>query len=75
MNRVEDVLLTGFKAHARTELNDKLSREEAEEMLETKYDIEAAQMMEESVTEAIGNISEIFEDLNSLKHTIKNLQD
>ena len=39
---VKTVLMDGFKREARTVLSGKLSRDEAEEMLEKKYDTETA---------------------------------
>lgn len=69
------MLLNGFKAHARTELDHKLSRDEAQEMLNEKYDTETALLVESSVTDCVVQLSEVYEDLASIKESMKAIQE
>lgn len=65
VDRVETVLMDGFKHEARTVLSGKLSKEEAGELLEKKYDLETALVIESSVTDAIMQCSSVEQDLVS----------
>lgn len=44
--------MDGFKAEAHTILSGKLSIDDANELLEQKYDTETAKVIEESITDA-----------------------
>ena len=61
------MLLDGFKAQARTILEHKMGRDEAEEMISKKYDTETAMMIEASVTDCVMQVGEITTDLAQLQ--------
>ena len=66
--------MDGFKREARTVLSGKLSRDEAEEMLEKKYDTETAQVIENSITECAMQVAEFEGDINEVRKQLVALQ-
>ena len=75
VERVENVLLDGFKASAQTELEHKISRDEAEQMLTNKYDVETALVVESSVTDCVIQVQEMYGDIEDLRTQIQALQE
>ena len=65
VNQVKTILMDGFKAEARTILSGKLGKDDAEEMLATKYDVETALVMENSITDCVMQVAEFETDLVS----------
>lgn len=60
------MLLAGFKHEARTVLAGKLGLDQAEELLEKKYDVETALVIESSVTDAVMQMAEVETELVSV---------
>ena len=58
--------MDGFKHEARTVLQGKLGLDQAEELLEKKYDVETALVIETSVTDAVMQVAEIEGELVSI---------
>ena len=59
VKRVETILMDGFKHEARTVLSGKLGLDQAEDLLEKKYDVETALVIESSITDAVMQMSEV----------------
>lgn len=57
--------MDGFKHEARTILSGKLSKEEAGDLLEKKYDLETALIIESSVTDCVMQCSTMEQDVVS----------
>ena len=57
--------MDGFKHEARTILSGKISKEEAHDLLDKKYDVETAMVIEGSVTDCVMQVSEFESDLVS----------
>jgi hypothetical protein len=55
--------MDGFRHEAKTVLSGKLSKAEAEILLEKKYDVETAMVIESSVTDCIMQVSEMESEL------------
>lgn len=58
--------MEGFKHEARTVLSGKLGTLEADQLLEKKYDLETALVIENSVTECVMQCSEMENEIVSL---------
>ena len=55
--------MNGYKHEARTVLSGKLSKDEALELLDKKYDVETALVIETSITDAVMQVAEIDAEL------------
>ena len=66
-----NVLLAGFKAQAGTELSGKLSKDEADELFDKKYDTDTALVIEGSVTDVVMQVAEIEQELGDLKQKME----
>ena len=75
VNRVETILMDGFKNEARTVLSGKLGRDQADELLEKKYDVETALVIETSVTEAVMQMADIEGELTDLRRQVATMQE
>ena len=62
--------MDGFKNEARTVLSGKLGRDQADELLEKKYDVETALVIETSVTEAVMQMADIEGELTDLRRQV-----
>ena len=67
--------MDGFKHEARTVLSGKLGRDQADDLLEKKYDVETAMVIETSVTEAVMQMAEVEGELADLKRQVAMLQE
>jgi len=72
---VESNLLNGYKHEAKTVLAGKLSKADADVLLEKKYDMETALVIESSVTDCVMQVSEMEQEMNQLKQIVEELQE
>ena len=63
VNRVETVLMDGFRHEAKNVLSGKLGKDEAKVLLEKKYDVETALVIESSITDCIMKVSEMESEM------------
>jgi hypothetical protein len=59
--------MDGFKHEARTVLSGKLGKDEANDLLEKKYDLETALVIENSITDVVMQVSEMEQEM--VRHT------
>lgn len=72
---MESNLLNGYKHEAKTVLAGKLSKADADDLLEKKYDLETALVIENSVTDCVMQVSEMEQEMNQLKQIIEEMQE
>lgn len=72
---MESNLLNGYKHEAKTVLAGKLSKADADVLLEKKYDMETALVIESSVTDCVMQVSEMEQEMNQLKQIVEELQE
>lgn len=53
----------------------KLSKADADVLLEKKYDMETALVIESSVTDCVMQVSEMEQEMNQLKQIVEELQE
>jgi len=56
-------------------LAGKLSKADADVLLEKKYDMETALVIESSVTDCVMQVSEMEQEMNQLKQIVEELQE
>ena len=62
--------MDGFRHEAKTVLSGKLGKDEANLLLEKKYDVETALVIESSITDCVMQVSQMESELVGVTHSL-----